>query len=175
MWCREKCKWCCERFLSSEAEQFVVTLSTSLQFSSSRTYFKSRLQCAEWNRYTWILYSIHSIHRFTRAKGKAQLQTAQSVLLFRTRSVSAALSSTPLVLLLCEPGDKRRLKGEKQRQAESTEACRQRYRRSVRVQMDYNCIECLYFLKLDPFQKREERKLMVMAERAEVCWWFRRI
>ena len=59
--------------------------------------------------------------------------------------------------------------GEKQRQAESTEACRQRYRRNVRVQMDYNCIEYLYFLKLDPFQKREERKLMVMAERAEVC------
>ena len=59
--------------------------------------------------------------------------------------------------------------GEKQRHAESTETCKQRYRRNVRVQTDYNCIECLYFLKLDPFQKRKERKLMVMAERAEVC------
>ena len=39
---------------------------------------------------------------FTRAEGKAQLQTAQSVLLFRSRSVSAALSSTPLVLLLLQ-------------------------------------------------------------------------
>ena len=96
------------------------------------------------------------------------------MLLFCSRSVSAVFCSTPVllskteVLLLCRPGDKRRLMGERQRQAESTEACRQRYRRSVRVQMDYNCIECLYFLKLDTFQKRVERKLMVMAERAEV-------
>ena len=58
---------------------------------------------------------------------------------------------------------------EKQRQAESTETCRQRYRRNVRVLMDCNCIEGLYFLKLGPFQKREKIKLMVMTERAEVC------
>ena len=96
MWCWEKCKRCWERFLSIEAEHFVVTLSTSLQLSSTRTCFKSKRHCTEWNIY--IAY----MQWFTRAEGKAQLQTAQSVLLFRSRSVSAALSSTPLVLLLLQ-------------------------------------------------------------------------
>ena len=41
-------------------------------------------------------------------------------------SYATLLLSKTKVLLLCRHGDKRRLMGERQRQAESTEACRQR-------------------------------------------------
>ena len=78
-----------------------------------------------------ILYNIRSIHRFTRAEGKAQLQTAQSVLLFRTRSVSAVLSCTPLVLLLLQAWG--------QKEADGGEAEASREYRNVQAEEKEEC------------------------------------